>query len=537
MSPRTPSTLADDELAEPLLQQSPNPDETNSSSDNDVAPTITTLTDPLTDPWRNPNVRTCFLLCIVSGIADSIWGSVILSGFLFALGRAMHQDTRDNTLVGLAEMVQGISKLVFAIPVGMLADRTGKARVVRWGGILMLIAVALTVWALVIVKNDALGSVQAADMSYTIMVAALGFWGVVSAFTDGPAQALFADSVPKGQRSELYTWLYGSYLAASATGPVVAICMLTKSSAEDWSLAEIFPVFLVGVLLEIPAAILMFFYSDKYIVPELEEPSSIASTQQPATIETITEDVGTFMGSEEPDTVLTDMSTRASGMFTVAAIPYVLFFSSLVTSLASGASVKYFPLYFKDLGLASGAVQGIFLAVPLSISAFSFVSTRVSKRLGRIETIVLFSLFGISLLYLMTFLSEHVTQGNVVGQVFVVAIYLLRTGIMNCSYPLLESILMDAVPSNQRAQWKSLESIASFGWTGSALVGGILSDHHSYEYTFRFTATMQLIGSLMLLSIQSLVEDEDANERAPTAVRNMQAADANDLSQPLLSPA
>jgi predicted MFS family arabinose efflux permease len=85
---------------------------------------------------------------------------------------------------------------------------------------------------------------------------------------------------------------------------------------------------------------------------------------------------------------------------------------------------------------------------------------------------------------------------------------LFRTGIINCSYPLLESILMDSVPSNQRARWKSLESIASFGWTGSAFIGGILSDTHSYQFTFTMTAWMQLASGVLLLLIQPLVEEE-----------------------------
>ena len=68
---------------------------------------------------------------------------------------------------------------------------------------------------------------------------------------------------------------------------------------------------------------------------------------------------------------------------------------------------------------------------------------------------------------------------------------------------------MDNVPSNQRARWKALESIASFGWTGSALVGGLLSDEHSYQFTFSITATMQLCGCLLLLVIRPFVEAED----------------------------
>jgi len=34
---------------------------------------------------------------------------------------------------------------------------------------------------------------------------------------------------------------------------------------------------------------------------------------------------------------------------------------------------------------------------------------------------------------------------------------------------------MDAVPRNRRGFWKSLESVSSFGWSGSAFIGGMIS--------------------------------------------------------------
>jgi hypothetical protein len=49
----------------------------------------------------------------------------------------------------------------------------------------------------------------------------------------------------------------------------------------------------------------------------------------------------------------------------------------------------------------------------------------------------------------------------------IVIIYLLRTGLMNCTYPITSSITMDFVPTSKRAQWQSLGSIVRFGWAGA----------------------------------------------------------------------
>lgn len=522
-------------------------------------------------PWKNHNVILSLALCVVSGIADSIWSSVVLSGFLLALAGKMGQSKEGNTLVGGAEAAQGLTQLVTALPVGYLADTWGKSRTVRLGGMLMLVTIGLTMGALIDVKRHADESTTAAKRSYIILVIALAFWGIISGIANGPSQALFSDSVPKGKRSEMLTWLFSCYLMSSTVGPIVSIALIltVSAKAEEWSINEIYPVFLLGVILEIPAAILMLFFNDKYSVVEDDEDLNTqrvpASDEETAPLYNSTAENGLVEANgasdrentvhsgndvngnhhsdrttvvcmtETPPTTDADGTTGDSSTPVVSSdkkfiIPYVLFASSLISSLGSGASVKYFPLFFKEVGFGSAAVQGIFLAVPVSISCFSFIAQEAGKRYGRVETTVVSILIGVSLLFLMTVLSHnlqkadhvdfsHVTQNldlsasslwdsHPYKAMLIVVVYLFRTGIINSCYPLLESILMDNVPSNQRARWKSLESIASFGWTGSALLGGILSDEHSYQFTFALTAWMQLASGLVLLIIQPYVERE-----------------------------
>lgn len=484
----------------------------------------------LINPWKNHNVILSFILCIVSGTADSIWCSVVLSGFLLALAKTMGRASEGNTLVGTAEAAQGLTQLLTALPVGYVADTWGKSKVVRLGGGLMLFTIGITLWALLDIRRLAEESRTEANRSYITLVIALSLWGVINGISYGPSQALFSDSIPRGKRSEMLTWLYSCYLLSSAVGPIVSIVLIltVSADADDWSILEIFPVFFIGVCLEVPAAVLMFFFSDKHVVPESseEEPNGFGDHEEQCERVTFTvceephnernearprDDEA--VGSTEPD-----QSATRSGK-SKALIPYVLFASSLISSLGSGASVKYFPLFFKEVGFGSAAVQGIFLLVPIFISGFSFVAQETGKRIGRIETTVVFNTIGISLLFLMTLLSHEVGASSDYSKtsmwhddphraLLIVGVYLLRTGIMNCTYPLLESILMDNVPSNQRARWKSLESIASFGWTGSALVGGILSDKHSYQFTFSMTALTQLCGGFLLLVIQPVVEEE-----------------------------
>jgi MFS family permease len=551
------------------LQQPLSPD--NDADNNGINESSHLPVNDGDNPWKNHNVILSLALCVVSGIADSIWSSVVLSGFLLALAGKMGQSKEGNTLVGGAEAAQGLTQLVTALPVGYLADTWGKSKTVRLGGVLMLVTIGLTMGALIDVKRHADDSTTAAKRSYIILVIALAFWGIISGIANGPSQALFSDSVPRGKRSELLTWLFTCYLMSSTVGPIVSIALIltVSAKAEEWSINEIYPVFLLGVILEIPAAILMLFFNDKYSVIEEDEGTTIqeipAADEETAPLHGSTDENGlsetstaldgnvnapngndvsencqgngsTAACAEEASATADSAGTAGASSIPVVSsdkkfiIPYVLFASSLISSLGSGASVKYFPLFFKEVGFGSAAVQGIFLVVPVSISCFSFIAQEAGKRFGRVETTVVSIVIGVSLLFLMTVLSHNLQKGdhedfsavtptqnlsssslwdsNPYKAMLIVVVYLFRTGIINSCYPLLESILMDSVPSNQRARWKSLESIASFGWTGSALVGGILSDEHSYQFTFAITAWMQLASGLVLLIIQPHVERE-----------------------------
>eukprot|EP00966_Prymnesium_polylepis_P267986 6191071-Prymnesium_polylepis.1 len=73
--------------------------------------------------------------------------------------------------------------------------------------------------------------------------------------------------------------------------------------------------------------------------------------------------------------------------------------------------------------------------------------------------------------------------------------------LMNCSYPIQESILMDFVPKSTRARWKSLDSIGQFGWCGSAALGGYLADLHGYSFTFLITAGVQAFATVVLVPL------------------------------------
>ena len=52
-------------------------------------------------------------------------------------------------------------------------------------------------------------------------------------------------------------------------------------------------------------------------------------------------------------------------------------------------TIKFFPLFFKeDLQLSPVAVQTVFVLMPAANAAFSSVGLRMSKRFGRVQTML-----------------------------------------------------------------------------------------------------------------------------------------------------
>ena len=48
-----------------------------------------------------------------------------------------------------------------------------------------------------------------------------------------------------------------------------------------------------------------------------------------------------------------------------------------------------------------------------------------------------------------------------------------------------------------RGKWNSLEAVSNFGWSGTSLLGGLMIDHYSYQFSFHVTAIVQLLGVLV----------------------------------------
>ena len=80
-----------------------------------------------------------------------------------------------------------------------------------------------------------------------------------------------------------------------------------------------------------------------------------------------------------------------------------------------------------------------------------------------------------------------------------------------------------------RARWNSIDGVLIFGWSGSALLGGVLIDRYGFDVTFCITAVMQAIGTCFTVPLLFLVPRKEAAHQPSDAVSTnaLAAAGAN----------
>jgi len=199
--------------------------------------------------------------------------------------------------------------------------------------------------------------------------------------------------------------------------------------------------------------------------------------------------------------------------------------------LASGMTIKFFPLFFENqCKLSPTFVSTIYVVSPLTIAVLAWIAQKISLKIGRVQVSTMFTTIGVSLLVTMSLRSlwEH--------SAIIVPIFIVRTALMNATTPLVKSILMDYTSPEMRAKWSSLESVTGFGWSGSAVLGGILADNFGYGYTFVITAAMQFLSCLVLMLTLPIVRLESTKALHSTVVpAEADASESSHLGAGLLS--
>lgn len=473
-------------LHEPLLL----PDPDNESDDSPSEQRPSSDASPQRDVgWRQAhrNVTLTLLYTLFAFAGSSIWGNSVLSTYVYLLEDGKAQ------AVGYATGVMGVANIICSLPAGYSSDVHRRDVVLKFASVLRAIAIAVTMFAMF-------------QGSYVYLLLGLAVWGASRGSANSALGAIFADSIRDGQRSHYFTQRTMLRTVGSTTGPIVSLCMFALLG-DRWEIRDCSIVLMTGQLISVPAMLVLCFFDDDNIVHDEEERDALQQDHENVSIIATNEsEVADGESTDEPSSTWCTICS----LFQKRRVATLIASSDVIAGLASGLSVRYFPIFFVDnLKLGPVMVQLLYVVGPVLQTVFMKISQRLSRRFGRCRVTVIFRWVGNG--FMLSMILAYCC-GLPVWSVCV--LYLVQSAFVKSTAALTKSQLMDSVPKAERGRWSSLESINTLGWSGSAVVGGLLVGALGILPLFATTACLQICSTIPLVTLFGLDrEREETTER------------------------
>jgi len=355
---------------------------------------------------------------------------VVVSAYLPEIGLSSSE-------VGVILGTSGAALVVSGIPLGALADRIGKKRVLL-GGLLTLPPSLL---------------VYAVTTEFTALVVA----GVVAGVAEGAYlstwNAMIADQTTVEVRDSAFSL---SFILGNASIGAGFVLPLGFPALEAWTGLDSHTVhtgaFVVVALFALASPISIWFLLRGHV--EERHPKGIRGSYKGMRILLKFSAVNAIIG--------------LGAGFIIPLVPTWLFLKFGVPDTYSG------PL----LALSS-----------VTIGLAAVTSPGLSRRFGSVRAIVMTQ--GLSTVFMFSL-------AFVPGSVLAGVVYLVRAALMNMASPLVDAFLMGIVPKEQRALASAINSLF---WrlpnSASTIVGGVLLASGNYELPF-FLATGFYVVSISL---------------------------------------
>lgn len=445
---------------------------------------------------RRRNVKAMFAFQLFISLAWGMAMGPVFDKYLFLLGSGLARGptlfpvNRANSLVGVAESVSGITSLVVAIPVGLLVDRRAerRAKLLRWSSGLAVMAL---LFGLAVLLTD----------EVAVLFVMLILFGAFMELASSASEAIFADSIPVGERGALYVTKSVISTVGAACGPGVSAVGLALLG-DEWEPYQIKIIMVIGLLLTVPAILPLFVFGD----PNTTGGSNTACARVAEPTGTAERANGHSGEAEVTSPGGRDGLRPRLGFLGPKHVPFIVALSDFITAIGAGMTVKFFNLFFiQDEHFSPVAISLLQTVYPLAIAGFMKVSECLAKPLGRSQASLLFFSLNVLCLLLMA---------QVQWLPLLLLVFLVRGGMANSTYPIDRSILMDFTPSSQRGMWNAVNSLTSMTWSGSAFLGGFLSDQHDYRYTFFITSLVYAAACLVYVPLLYLVPRKEKEAAA-----------------------
>jgi len=162
---------------------------------------------------------------------------------------------------------------------------------------------------------------------------------------------------------------------------------------------------------------------------------------------------------------------------------------AVLIGVGAGLVIPFMNLYFATRFACSSAQIGVFFSFAQILTACAaLVGPVLARRFGALNTATAFQLLSLPFL---------VTLGAEKHLAVAVGAFWFRATLMQASTPLINSLVMEAMPPDLRARAASLANLLwNGGWALSATASGILIQTFGYAVPFYVTAVLYAIASL-----------------------------------------
>eukprot|EP00930_Biecheleria_cincta_P002615 TRINITY_DN10361_c0_g1_i1.p1 TRINITY_DN10361_c0_g1~~TRINITY_DN10361_c0_g1_i1.p1 ORF type:complete len:453 (+),score=49.84 TRINITY_DN10361_c0_g1_i1:69-1427(+) len=432
------------------------------------------------------NIRRCWLATLFLELMQAISLGALFDNFLFLVGGS-------NAIVGSIESGRGIAVLLAALAAGWLGDRWVKTSVLRGNALAGCCAVVFL----------AIGIL--CDSLSVLLVAVILAGGLVQIHRV-VLPVLLAEMTSEGeQRRHVLAKNFTAISLGQASGPLIQYALIQTIGSTQWSPSHLHVAICAGLFCYMP-----------YVVSAWNLHAAFVTTSPCPTNGEIVglpqvDDREEKEGGEKPEETERTCDIKSSPIQPTGHwwhIPLLMELSGLLTALGNGMTFKFWTLFYRsDLGFTPKSVCLLTAAMWVAVACGVQLAPRIVDRLGGGTSAVLLHFSGTALMYFIS--TCH-------GRWSTVMLVLLRYLLMKANGPMLQAMVLDMVPMQHRGKWTAVESLKQVGWSGTAALGGWISDTYGYRQVFLATACVHVVSGALLVIVAVMLRranlDNEVNQ-------------------------
>ncbi len=379
-----------------------------------------------------PNARLYLVYAIISGVSMGIY-RLIFNFYILSLGF-------DEKLVGNLVTITGITALVFALPMGYLADTIGRKRSLLISAVLVSFSIGMMViWPVTFI--------------FYAMNIVSGVAQSLAAVTMSP---FLMENSGEHERTYLFSFSSGIQMVAASVGNWIGGYMpswVANLRNVDPVSSQAYGVSILVVAIGLAIGIIPLILIK---LPRL---------------------------AHSDRTVFAPLSYAAKNPSKLSKLVLPM----LITSIGAGLIMPFMNVFFRvQYHQPDQVIGGLFAWGSLAMGLGLLAAPPLAERFGKIQVVVITQALSIPFLILLGFSPVFWASGLA---------YYIRVALMNMSSPVYQTFVMEEVEPSSRAMVASLVSMAwNFGWVISPTVSGSLQVKYGFGPPFLGTIFLYTIS-------------------------------------------